>query len=175
MGLGGAFQHIGPVVHQLVEDRFTNPILHNTGDDPSTVWKTEHGEWRVVGNQACHPEGGHPIYGSMDFVQWYKVGCTSLSAGECPSLFPLPKLTPGSERYLETHGGLPNYVHKAGAGPDKVQVGTWRDGQPGPEGLGTVGTWTQLPDSREMNLDMYAGYASKDFWDPVKHRRILWL
>ncbi|CAE7947125.1 CWINV4 [Symbiodinium sp. KB8] len=154
---------------------FSNPILSNTGDDPSTAWKTEHGEWRVIGNQACEPEGGNPIYGSMDFVQWYKVGCTSLQAGECPSLFPLPKLTPGSERYLETQGELPNYVHKAGAGPDRLQVGTWTDGRPGPEGLGTVGTWTQLPGSREVSLDIYAGYASKDFWDPVKERRILWL
>jgi sucrose-6-phosphate hydrolase SacC (GH32 family) len=46
---------------------------------------------------------------------------------------------------------------------------------PGPEGTGTVGTWTKLPGSREVNLDIDSGYASKDFWDPVKQRRILWV
>lgn len=160
---------------------FSNPILNSTGNDPSTAWKTEHSEWRVLGNMGC--EDGAPIYGSMDFVEWYKVGCTTLRMGECQMFFPLPKLTPGSERYLAAHGDLPNYVHKSGgqhAGAvdeqqDYLQVGTWTDGLPGPEGTGTVGKWTPLPGSREVNLDIDSGYASKDFWDPVKQRRILWV
>jgi hypothetical protein len=27
-----------------------NPILNGTGDDPSTAWKTQYGEWRFIGN-----------------------------------------------------------------------------------------------------------------------------
>ena len=48
------------------------------GDDPSTAWKTSDGEWRIIGNQGCSPEGGNPLYGSMDFVSWYKIGCTTM-------------------------------------------------------------------------------------------------
>ena len=43
---------------------FHNPVLNKTGDDPSTAWKTKDGEWRVIGNQGCAPEGGNPLYGS---------------------------------------------------------------------------------------------------------------
>ena len=66
---------------------------------------------------------------------------------------------------------LPNWVHKAGSGNDQVQVGTWTDGKPGPEGVGTPGTWVQSGGS--IPLDNGKTHASKDFWDPVKKRRIM--
>lgn len=28
----------------------TNPIVNGTSDDPSTAWRTPHGEWRLIGN-----------------------------------------------------------------------------------------------------------------------------
>ena len=75
-------------------------------------------------------------------------------AGDCPTFFSLPALTPGSEHYLESHGALPNYVHKSGGGGgDQVQVGTWTDGKPGPAGTGTVGTWAVEPGSRSVFCD----------------------
>ena len=43
---------------------FSNPVVNNTGDDPSTAWKTKYGEWRIIGNQGCSPEGGNPMYAS---------------------------------------------------------------------------------------------------------------
>lgn len=105
-----------------------NPVVNNTGDDPSTAWKLngdEHAEWRIIGNQACQPQGGNPVYGSKDFVNWYKVGCSTLMAGDCPTFFPLPKLYPGTERYLDAHGPLPNHAHKSGGrGGDQFQVGS---------------------------------------------------
>jgi hypothetical protein len=62
-------------------------------------------------------------------------------AGDCPTFFPLPRLTAGSEHYVSEP--MPNYVHKSGGpGGDQVQVGVWTDGKPGPEGTGTVGTCT---------------------------------
>jgi hypothetical protein len=143
-----------------------NPLVNGTGDDPSTAWRTEEGEWRLIGNQACHTEGqdpaaggGAPIYGSKDFKKWYKVGCTTLKLGDCPTFFPRPALTPGSEAGLSSSqlAALPNWVHKAGSGNDQVQVGVWTDGKPGP--AGTPGTWVQQGGS--VPLDNGKTHASK--------------
>jgi len=156
---------------------FSNPVLNSTGDDPSTAWQTEHGEWRMIGNQGCAPQGGNPIYGSMDFVEWYKVGCTTLMAGDCPTFFPLPSLTPGSEHYVDIHlrdAPLPDHVHKSGGhGGDQLQVGNWVDGLPGRNG--TVGTWAQTAGSTSVLLDRGKTHASKDFHDPIKNRQIMWV
>merc|ERR1711865_285657 len=54
-------------------------------------------------------------------------------------------------------------------------VGTWTDGVPGPEGKGTPGVWVQAPGSASVLCDRGQTHASKDFWDPVKERRILWI
>ena len=46
-----------------------------------------------------------------------------MMAGDCPSFFPLPGLTPGSEHYVAQHGPLPDHVHKSGGhGGDQTQV-----------------------------------------------------
>ncbi len=148
-----------------------NPIVNQTGDDPSTAWKTPDGEWRLIGNQGCSDDAsgnsGAPIYGSMDFKTWYKIGCTELLLGDCPTFFPLPALTPGSS----AQGPLPNYVHKAGSPHDLIQVGTWTDGKPGADG--TPGTW--VPSGGSVPLDNGRTHASKDFYDPVAKRRIMWV
>lgn len=150
---------------------FSNPVVNNTGDDPSTAWKTKYGEWRIIGNQGCSPEGGNPMYASKDFITWEKVGCTTMMAGDCPSFFPLPGFTPGSEHYVAQHGPLPDHVHKSGGhGGDQTQVGNWVDGEPG-----SVGTWTITPGSVTQFLDKGSTHASKDFYDPVGKRRIMWV
>ena len=131
----------------------------------------------MIGNQGCSPEGGNPLYGSMDFVHWYKIGCTTLMAGDCPTFFPLPAITPGAEHYIQSHSSpMPDHVHKSGGpGGDQVQVGQWTDGKAGPEGHGTVGVWKVTPGTRSVLLDKGKTHASKDFYDPVKKRRILWV
>ncbi len=159
---------------------FRNPIINNTGDDPSTAWKTKDGEWRFIGNQGCEPEGGNPLYGTRDWVTFYKIGCTTLMAGDCPTFFPLPGLTPGSEHYVEHHvkdAPMPNRVHKSGGkGGDQTQVGVWTDGKPGPTGTGTVGTWTLTEGSVTQFLDKGKTHASKDFRDPNGNgRQIMWV
>ena len=40
-----------------------NPIVNNTGRDPSTAWRTEQGEWRLV-------TLGTMLHASMDFKNW---------------------------------------------------------------------------------------------------------
>ena len=98
----------------------------------------------------------------MDFKTWYKIGCTDFADEDCPTLFPLPPLYPGS---ADTDTDLPNYVHKAGGGPNQVQVGTWNDGNGNPGPTGTIaGSWTQQGEA--MSLDNGKTHASKDFWDP---------
>ena len=68
------------------------------------------------------------MYGSMNFVEWYEIGCTTLMAGDCPTFFPLPSLTPGSEHYVDAHGPMPTHVHKSGGkGGDQAQVGVWTE------------------------------------------------
>ena len=134
--------------------------------------------------------------GTVDFKSWYKIGCTTLKLGDCPTFFPRklasqppseappvpspstcrrtgPSLTPGSgEGFTDAQlAALPNWVHKAGSGNDQVQVGTWTDGKPGPSGTGTPGTWVQQGES--IPLDNGKTHASKDFFDPVKKRRAL--
>ena len=162
----------------------TNPVLNATGDDPSSAWRTVNGEWRLIGDQGGCGDGGAnsssttgtPIFGSMNFREWYRIGCTTLSLGDCPTLFPLPPLVPGSADGI-SKDGLPTHVHKAGTlgfSPDCVQIGDWHDGLPGPAAQGgTPGSWEPL--TGQIPLDAGRVHAAKDFWDPVKQRRIMWL
>lgn len=99
--------------------------MTNTSDDPSTAWRTKHGEWRFLANG--FPDGSHvdrngrsnnsshaPILAATVFAgAWRYVGDSPLLAGECGSLFPLPPLYPGT---VAQHT-LPSHVHKRGAGP----------------------------------------------------------
>jgi len=158
-----------------------NPILNNTGEDPSTAWRSPHGEWRMLGNSLSGKFA--PMFASADFVHWHKVGDTSLPSNECPTFFPLPPLTLGAERAFDGLDGasvmpaLPTHVYKYGcrmAGQyinDCAQLGTWTDGVPG-----SVGTWNATPGvpSGPRRIDKGYFYASKDFWDPVGGRRVLW-
>merc|ERR1712159_348367 len=64
------------------------------------------------------------------------------------------------------------HVHKAGSGNDQLQVGIWKDGKPVGPGQ-TPGTWQQTGAS--VNLDNGATHASKNFFDPVLNRSIMWV
>ena len=102
----------------------TNPILNNTGDDPSTAWRTPFGEWRFIGN------GGRsmPLFAARELRgPWAVVGdVANLTAGECPSLFPLPALTPGTS--ARPGEALPTHVYKRGriGGPTRLPYLLWR-------------------------------------------------
>jgi hypothetical protein len=68
-------------------------------------------------------------------------------------------------------GGPPTHVHKwTVRGVDFMQVGRWIDGLPG-----AAGHWEPF-DVPEQHRRIDAGpfAASKDLWDSVKNRRILW-
>ena len=94
-------------------------LLAFAGDDPSTAWKTPYGEWRFIGN------GGRtmPLFTAKELRgPWTIVGdVANLTSGECPSLFPLPALTPGTS--AKPGQKLPTHVYKRGrmGGPTKLQ------------------------------------------------------
>jgi len=153
-----------------------NPIVNGTSDDPSTAWQTAYGEWRLIGNAGAHGQKRGdvaPIFAAKDFTgAWSLVGDTQFPSGECPSLFPLPPLYPGTS----ASGPLPTHVHKRGHGSagcngDCMTLGTWVDGKPG-----EVGAWNATPGVPfdEFLIDAGQFYASKDFWDAPNKRRINW-
>jgi sucrose-6-phosphate hydrolase SacC (GH32 family) len=170
-------------------DVAANPIVSNTSDDPSTAWRTVHGEYRFLANgvgpqfKNAHGKPANsshaPIFAAQNFTgSWRYVGDSPLLAGECGSLFPLPPLYSPAD--LNSNGtgvtNLPTHVHKRGCGPgtcvswgargDHMTLGTWTDGRSPSE----AGTWT--PFSAERTIDYGNLYAGKDMWDGAKQRRI---
>lgn len=149
-----------------------NPIVQNTQRDPSTAWQTPSGEWRIVTYDST-------IYASMDFKSWTDLGALpGFPGGECPSFFPLPPATPGSEALHTSGPGAsgaaapttpqPTHVHKVShGGQDWMQPGVYTPGAPG-----ALGSFNAT--GPEQLIDAGAFYASKDMWDPVKGRRINW-
>jgi len=153
---------LDPLQTNWTKDVYTvNPIVNNTGRDPSTAWQTPAGEWRLTTFDTM-------IMGSMDFKTWYRIGKQpGFPVGECPSFFPLPRNTPGAGP-APAGVKVPTHVHKAShGGKDWMQVGTYTAGPPR-----SNGNWTALLD--EVKIDAGNFYASKDFYDPVKGRRINW-
>ena len=94
---------------------YTNPVVNNTGRDPSTAWRTPAGEWQLT-------SFGSLVVGSIDFKVWYKIGIQQgFPNGECPSFFPLPGRDPASGV------GGPTHVYKYSAGgKDWMLVGNYQ-------------------------------------------------
>jgi sucrose-6-phosphate hydrolase SacC (GH32 family) len=153
-----------------------NPVMNDTFDDPSTAWITPEGELRWIANCGdgrvgdCGPNGTQaPLYGASDasFSSAYKIGFTNLDAGECPSLYPLPPLSPGTTPAPR----MPTHVHKWGCEPykDCVDIGTWTEGSTKRR---EVGRWESMLDTRPVVIDRGSSYAAKDLDDAKRGRRI---
>lgn len=140
-----------------------NPIVLEAERDPTTAWRERSGEWRMV-------EFSGQMYGSVDFVRWYTVGAPGASGfptGECPAFFELPPLTPGAAQAAGS-GALPTHVFKVSQGGyDYAWAGSYVEA-----GRGEPGAWTAQTSAQVMDRGDF--YAAKDFWDPVKGRRIAW-
>ena len=178
---GDDFQHHYNLVAATPSDP-TDPLLrtwrkrvvaNRTERDPSGAWRTPYGEWRLLTWDGWE-------YGTMDFETFYKAGQVSgLPTGDCPSLFPLPPPTPGSGP-APAGASRPTHVFKyswiaAERSADYALIGTYIDPPPKPRGAG--GLWESTPGVpvTEQLLDGGgAMYASKDFYDPVRKRRIMW-
>lgn len=156
-----------PLQTNWTKDEYArNPIVNGTQRDPSTAWQNPSGEWQLTTFDTI-------IYGSMDFKEWYKIGAQpGFVHGECPSFFPLPRTTPfagPAPKGAET----PSHVHLSthGVGNDLMVVGTYVPGE-----RGKVGTFNQTPGVPFTGTKIDTGItkATKDFYDPVKKRRIHW-
>jgi sucrose-6-phosphate hydrolase SacC (GH32 family) len=155
-----------------------NPIMENTQRDPATPWKTQYGEYRLRTYDSN-------IYGTasaedMLAGKWYKIGKnTDFRQCECPSFYPLPAATPGTEDEYNAAvatGTLPTHVHKTSCGGDWWQMGTYTEGKP--KELGSFAATPSWEDVwAQMRIDQGAFYASKDNEYPSKKgnsRRINW-
>lgn len=155
-----------------------NPIMENTQRDPATPWQMPSGEWRLRTYDA-------KIYGtasSSDMLagKWYEIGTSSdFRQCECPSFYPLPNPTPGTEKMyheLQSNGELPTHVHKTSCGGDWWQMGTYAPGAPKVlSNFTATKGWEDLFVQRRIDFGKF--YASKDNLYPTLEggdRRINW-
>jgi sucrose-6-phosphate hydrolase SacC (GH32 family) len=149
-----------------------NPIMENTQRDPSTPWKIPSGEWRLRTYNS-------KVYGTAsdeDMLKgnWYEIGTSKdFRQCECPSVYPLPDATPGTEKEYDTMkaaGTLPTHVHKTSCGGDWWQMGTYSAEQP--KVLGTFQSTKNWEDVfLQRRIDQGAFYASKDNLYPRKTKK----
>jgi len=136
------------------------------------------GEWRLRTYDA-------KIYGtasSSDMLagKWYEIGTSSdFRQCECPSFYPLPNPTPGTEKMyheLQSNGELPTHVHKTSCGGDWWQMGTYAPGAPKVlSNFTATKGWEDLFVQRCIDFGKF--YASKDNLYPTLEggdRRINW-
>eukprot|EP00933_Yihiella_yeosuensis_P065924 TRINITY_DN6994_c1_g1_i1.p1 TRINITY_DN6994_c1_g1~~TRINITY_DN6994_c1_g1_i1.p1 ORF type:complete len:579 (-),score=93.45 TRINITY_DN6994_c1_g1_i1:263-1999(-) len=157
-----------------------NPIVENTQRDPSGPWKTPYGEWRMRTFDS-------KVYASASDAdvlagKWHEVGVSAdFRTCECPSLYPLPKSTPGFEKEYDnalTSGTnpLPTHVHKTSCSGDWWQMGTYTAGRPKEiDSFKPTKGWEDL--FEQVRVDVGNFYASKDNIYPRKsggERRINW-
>ena len=146
-------------------------IVNNTQRDPSGAWLTPSGQWRML-------TWDQVFWGSVDFMTWEKIGQPfGLPVGDCPSFFPLPRIVGVAGQQGAGVSGViksqpqqqPTHVHKVSAsGGDWYLLGLYEEGS----GL-SPGSWIPI-DQPSRLLDYGLVYASKDFFDPVFQRRIMW-
>ena len=148
-----------------------NPIVNGSSKDPSAAWETvAGGEWRFSDNVG-------QIYSTRDWVSWRSAGAVkAFPRGDCPSLLPLPRTTPGSGP-APPNSTTPTHVHLTSGSPYKtwMAAGRYTDGAPG-----TAGVWEPLQPCAAGRAacgqcgDSGQTYAAKNFYDPVSNRTLLW-
>ena len=109
--------------------------------------------------------------------KWYTIGKSAdFRTCECPSVYPLPAATPGTEAAYRAATGKPNVVHKTSCGGDWWQLGTYTEGAPKTLGnFSATAGWDDLFAQRKIDQGNF--YASKDNEYPTLtggKRRINW-
>ena len=133
----------------------SGPMVNHTHADPTSAWRTEWGEWRL------HDKSGQ-VYATQDprFVSGFVrvPNYTIPNTGECSSLFPLPRCTPGAVCNATTAQPGPTHVHKHSTYADRTYrlridqmiVGTLTEAPPG-----KPGTWTSQGRHQEIDRTFY--------------------
>ena len=113
--------------------------------------------------------------------KWYTIGTQpDFRQCECPSVYPLPAATPGTEDAYAAAaraGALPTTVHKTSCGGDWWQLGTYEAGP-----AKTLGSFQATPGWEDTfaqkRMDQGKFYASKDNSYPTRgstaSRRVNW-
>lgn len=161
-----------------------NPIVENATRDPTSAWKTPSGSWRLT------TFSSHVFEAESDAAvlkgQWKDLGHNpdfrsgSNVEAECPSFYPLPAATPGTEAAYhaaqQQEGGLPTHVRKTSCDGDWWQLGTYDAKK-----MGEMGSFVATPGWEDLwpvkELDRGNFYASKDNAFPTLQggsRRINW-
>ncbi|KAK6945352.1 Glycosyl hydrolase family 32, N-terminal [Dillenia turbinata] len=158
-----------------------NPIILTEGvnasafRDPTTAW-WGNGHWKLLVGSRKYQRGMAYLYRSKDFIKWVKSKHPLHSKAltgmwECPDFFPV--LLKGANG-LDTSIMGPNVKHVLKVSLDVTRYEYY-----------TVGTYipakdVYVPDNTSedgwggLRYDYGNFYASKSFYDPAKHRRILW-
>ncbi|KAK6945350.1 Glycosyl hydrolase family 32, C-terminal [Dillenia turbinata] len=159
-----------------------NPIILTEGvnasafRDPTTAW-WGNGHWKLLVGSRKYQRGMAYLYRSKDFIKWVKSKHPLHSKAltgmwECPDFFPV--LLKGANG-LDTSIMGPNVKHVLKVSLDVTRYEYY-----------TVGTYipakdVYVPDNTSedgwggLRYDYGNFYASKSFYDPAKHRRILWV
>eukprot|EP00937_MAST-01D_sp_MAST-1D-sp2_P002982 g2982.t1 len=91
------------------------PAINHSGD-PSTPWQTASGEWRIRTSDTVL---GAASTAGLLAGKWYEIGQhEGFVDSNCPSFFPLPPATPGTEAAYaasRARGPLPTHVQKTSA------------------------------------------------------------
>jgi hypothetical protein len=157
------------------------------GGDSSAAWRTSSGEWRIITRDVVN----NSVWSSADFVSWAPLGPQpGFVQGACPSFFPLPASTLGSASgasddasasadasadadappthvYMVSDTTLPRAADHDSSHQTVMIAGTYTD-------LGPGRAASFVPARPLQVVDNGTYYAAKDFWDPVKQRRVLW-
>lgn len=152
------------------------------GGDSSAPFRTSSGEWRIITRDSIN----NTVWGSTDFFRarsWYRIGPQpGFTQGACPSFFPLAPASDGRAIVSNATALAPDtpthvYLYSKTTIPLKccshrsvMVVGRYID-----HGPKQLAEWVPSnPGTEYQIVDNGTYYAAKDFWDPVKQRRILY-
>ncbi|OAY68098.1 Beta-fructofuranosidase, insoluble isoenzyme 4 [Ananas comosus] len=152
-----------------------NPLIEPVGDlnssefrDPTTGWVGKDNLWRIAIGAELQGKGAAILYKSKDFVHWVRAkdplhSSSASGMWECPDFYPVVAEGDGSET---------KYVLKMSlteTGMDYYMLGKYeeeRDAFVPDNAVDDYRLWARI--------DFGKFYASKSFFDPQKHRRILY-
>ncbi|KAK6911901.1 Glycosyl hydrolase family 32, C-terminal [Dillenia turbinata] len=159
----------------LMAPTSTNQINASSFRDPTTAWRVR-GEWRVIiGNRKNH-RGQAILYRSKDFITWEEAkhplhSSPKTGMWECPDFYPV---STSSQVGLDTSfiGKGTKHILKVSLGDkghDYFYIGKYI-----PKNDTFIPDGESVDSVLGLRYDYGKYYASKTFYDSVKHARILW-
>ena len=119
--------------------------------------------------------GGGGLYWSTDFKNWSNTKGPWQSSGDCPSFFPLPTDAMHDDAGRANDENL--WVYRYMGRGEVFQIGVWTPAAPSPDAHGHLHDHSNFTASPGISFsprfaNSNTSGAGKDFWDPVKKRRL---